>query len=251
MAVIWQKQVDGKRYEVRSAGETRRLYTDGVFHSQYNPKRMLTGNVWDLLSLPSFFLPAEQLRRALVLGVGGGAVIRQLRQWFPQIQITGVELDPTHLYIARRFFDLDDPAVTLIEADAISWMQTYDGPAFDLIVDDLFFEEAGEPCRAVAADKAWLTTLLAALTAHGMLVMNFISSRDLRNSGVFQHKSLQARFKGAYRFMTPLYENNIGVFLRQSQTLNQLRQRVMQIEKLQTEFSENRNKYQIRKLAFN
>ncbi|MBI1423802.1 MAG: methyltransferase domain-containing protein [Gammaproteobacteria bacterium] len=250
MAVIWQKRVEGKQYEVRGAGRTRRLYTDGVFHSQYNPGRSLTGNVWDLLSLPSFFLEATQLRRALVLGVGGGTVIRQLRRWYPHVEVTGIELNPTHLYIARRFFDLDDPAVTLIEADAIEWMQCYADAPFDLIVDDLFFEEDGEPCRAVSADRQWLRTLTAALSAHGMLSMNFISSRDLRDSAVFHNRSLQSRFKNAYRFMTPLYENNIGVFLSRPQTLNQWQQRIADQAPLQAEFAEKRGKYQIRKLKY-
>lgn len=250
MAVIWQKRVEGKHYEVRGAGQTRRLYTDGVFHSQYNPKRTLTGNVWDLLSLPSFFLAKGQLQRALVLGVGGGTVIRQLRQWNPAIQVTGIELNPTHLQIARRFFDLDDPAVTLIEADAIAWAQCYDDAPFDLIIDDLFFEEDGEPCRAVTADRHWIKTLASALSPHGMLTMNFISSVDLRESGVFHNKALQARFKNVYRFMTPLYENNIGVFLSQPQTLNQLQQRISQQASLQQEFTENQGKYQIRKLRY-
>jgi spermidine synthase len=250
MAVVWQKHVDGKCYEVRGAGQTRRLYTDGVFHSQYNPKRSLTGNVWDLLSLPSFFLAPAQLKRVLILGVGGGTVIRQLRQWHPDVEVVGIELNPTHLYIARRFFDLDDPAVTLIEADAITWLQIYDGEPFDLIVDDLFFEEDGEPCRAVSANRDWMRTLVAALSPHGMLAMNFISSSDLRDSAVFHNKRLQARFKSAYRFMTPLYENNIGVFLSQPQTLNQWQQRIASNQSLHVEFAEKRSKYQIRKLKY-
>jgi spermidine synthase len=250
MAVIWQKQHLGKRYEVRAAGQTRRLYTDGVFHSQFNPGRSLTGNVWDLLSLPGFFLEPGKLRRALVLGVGGGTVIRQLRQWHPGLQVTGIELNPIHLYIARRFFQLADPAVSLIEADAIDWLKTYNGEAFDLIVDDLFFEQAGEPCRAVSADRDWMRTLSGALSAHGMLSMNFISSSDLRKSAVFQHASLQSRFPAVYRFMTPLYENNIGVFLSRAQTLNQWRARLEAVAGLRQEFSDKRSKYQIRKLRY-
>lgn len=250
MAVVWQKQVEGKCYEVRGAGHTRRLYTDGVFHSQYNPRRGLTGNVWDLLSLPSFFLEPGQLKRALVLGVGGGTVIRQLRRWYPEVEVVGIELNPTHLYIARRFFDLDDPAVTLIEADAIDWLQIYDGEPFDLIVDDLFFEEDGEPCRAVSANRDWMRALTSALSPHGMLSMNFISSSDLRDSAVFHNKALQARFKNAYRFMTPLYENNIGVFLSRAQTLNQWQQRIADKKSLQAEFTEKRGKYQVRKLRY-
>jgi spermidine synthase len=250
VAVIWQQRVDGKHYEVRSAGETRRLYTDGVFHSQYNPRRSLTGNVWDLLSLPGFFLEDGQLQRALILGVGGGTVIRQLRQWHPQLQVTGIELNPTHLYLANRFFDLDEPAVKLVEADAVEWLHCYDGAPFDLIVDDLFFEEDGEPCRAVAADRKWIRSLVSALTPHGMLVMNFISSRDLRDSAVFHNKALQSRFKNAYRFMTPLYENNIGVFLSRPETLNQLQQRIRTRTSLRREYDENLGKYQIRKMKY-
>lgn len=250
VAVIWQKRVDGKCYEVRAAGQSRRLYTDGVFHSQYNPKRSLTGNVWDLLSLPSFFLEPSQLQRALVLGVGGGTVIRQLRRWYPDLQVTGIELNPTHLHIARRFFDLEEEAVTLVEADAIAWMQTYSGEPFDLIVDDLFFEEDGEPCRAVTADRHWLQTMVAALSPHGMLSMNFIASSDLRESAAFHNRKLQARFQNVYRFMTPLYENNIGVFLSRPCTLNQWKQRVNQQLPLRQEFAENQGKYQIRKMRY-
>jgi len=250
MAVIWSKQHAGKRYEVRAAGRTRRLYTDGVFHSQFNPRHSLTGNVWDLLSLPGFFLKPGQLRRALVLGVGGGTVIRQLRQWFPGLQVTGIELDPIHLYIARRFFQLADPMVNLIEADAIAWLKSYTGEPFDLIVDDLFYEDAGEPCRAVAADRSWIRTLSSALSAQGMLSMNFISSADLRKSAVFQHAPLQSRLPGVYRFMTPLYENNIGVFLSRAQSLNQWRARLESVPGLRQEFSDNRSKYQIRKLRY-
>lgn len=75
MAVLWEKHVDGVRYQVRAAGRTRRFYTDGVFHSQYNPLNPVTGHVWDLLMIPAFFYATGSVGRVLVLGVGGGAVI--------------------------------------------------------------------------------------------------------------------------------------------------------------------------------
>ena len=55
MAVLFEKVANGRVYQVRSAGNSRRLYTDGVFHSQYNPNHIITGSVWDLLFLPSQF----------------------------------------------------------------------------------------------------------------------------------------------------------------------------------------------------
>ncbi len=37
MAVLWQKKTAGQHYEVRTAGNSRRLYKNGVCHSQFNP----------------------------------------------------------------------------------------------------------------------------------------------------------------------------------------------------------------------
>jgi spermidine synthase len=78
VSLLWERRIGGTLYQVRNAGRTRRLYTNGVFHSQYNPARPVTGSVWDLLLLPAFFYAPGELRRVLVLGVGGGAVIQQM-----------------------------------------------------------------------------------------------------------------------------------------------------------------------------
>ena len=248
MAVIWQKTVDGKTYEVRAVGKTHRLYRDGVFHSQYNPNKSLTGNVWDLLSLPSFFLDPEQIRRVLVLGVGGGAVMHQLASWFPEADITGIELDKTHLAIARRFFHLKGKHITLIQQDAIDWVKRYRGLPFDLIIDDLFTEEEGEPVRVIAASQSWLNHLLRLMTSDGALVMNFTEAKDLRETVTRITQGSNQKFSMVYRFMTPLYENQIGVFLRRPCKKNAWRKRLAELPALNREFEDNLEKYQIRKL---
>ena len=247
MAVIWQKTIDGKQYEVRSAGQTRRLYTDGVFHSQYNPSKTLTSNVWDLISLPGFFLETENIRRILVLGVGGGAVIRQFTSWFPNVDITGVELDKTHINVARRFFGLSGKYISLIHADAIAWVKRYRGLPFDIVIDDLFGEVEGEPTRVIEAKPVWMNHLTRLLTPHGMLVINFTESKDLRNCAVFNNGGVNKRFKSAYRLMTPLYDNQIGAFLKKPSTANEWRKRIKQ-HALNSEFEQCRDKYQMRKL---
>lgn len=248
MAVIWQKTVEGKRYEVRSAGQTQRLYTDGVFHSQYNPNKTLTGNVWDLISLPCFFLETEEVRRVLVLGVGGGAVMHQISNWFAEADITGIELDKTHIAIARRFFHLKGERIDLIHDDAIDWVKRYRGLPFDIVIDDLFGELEDEPVRIIAAKKSWLNHLTRLLTPHGALVMNFTEAKDLREAAVLTDSELRKKYKMAYRFMTPLYENQIGVFLRRPEKKNAWRKRIAQQATLNSEYENNQGKYQIRKL---
>ncbi len=143
MTVVWDKHVDGVRYQVRTAGRTHRLYTNGVFHSQYNPANPVTGHVWDLLMVPAFFRAIGSVRRVLVLGVGGGAVIGLLRRFVVPDAIVGVELNPLHLFVARRFFGVGQQAARLVQADAVRWARDYPGPPFDMIVDDLFGEQNG------------------------------------------------------------------------------------------------------------
>jgi len=248
MAVIWQKKVAGKNYQVRAAGKTRRLYTNGVFHSQYNPDRQLTGSVWDLLSLPSFFLKSNSVRRILVLGVGGGAIIRQFRSWYPEAEIVGVELDKTHIQISKQFFGLKDKRVNLIEANAIDWLKSYRGLSFDIIVDDLFSERDDEPMRVVAADKIWLSHLTKCLTAQGILIMNFTEAKDFKANSVFHDRSLKKIYKQVYKFTTPLYDNNIAVMLQVPCKKNQWRKRILSTAKLATEYMQNQDKIKIRKI---
>gem|GEM_PF-4276042 len=57
----------------------------------------MSGGVWDLLFIPSLFLEAGAVKRVLLLGVGGGAVIRQYLTFMQIEKLVGVELDPMHL----------------------------------------------------------------------------------------------------------------------------------------------------------
>ena len=132
MAILWQKTVDQNRYEIRTAGKTRRLYTNGVCHSEFNADKIFTGSVWDLLILPAWFYGDDEIRRILVLGVGGGAVLLQLDHLLETDAIIGIESDPVHLHLARKFFGSTVPGITLIEAEAGAWLDAYRGEPFDM-----------------------------------------------------------------------------------------------------------------------
>ncbi len=213
MAILWQKIIGTTRYEVRSAGATRRLYENGILHTQYNPNKVLTGSVWDLLSLPAFFFDTPP-RRVLVLGVGGGAVIRQLQHFFPDIHIDAIELNPLHIQLGKKYFGLGGKQLHLHLDDAVRWLHEYEGERFDLIIDDLFAEVAGQPQRAVALDGGWFKTLIKQLAPRGALVANCTDAGELRACAWFSHKSLRRPIKSAFRLMHPRCENAVGVFLK-------------------------------------
>ncbi|HEY8568286.1 spermidine synthase [Microbulbifer sp.] len=213
MALIWQKQVGANRYEVRTHGATVRLYSNGVFHSQWNPNDPLKGSLWELLLLPAFFLPQGRVQRVLILGVGGGALIRLLQRFVQPERIVGVDIDRHHLTVAKRFFGVS--GATLVCADAREFVAelSADGESepFDLIVDDLFGHIEGVAERAVAADNSWCRQLLELLAPGGLLVSNFGCRRELLQSG-WRAPEIRARLQSAYCADLPGYENCVGVF---------------------------------------
>ena len=232
MAILWQKTIKNTRYEVRTAGQTCRLYTDGVFHSQFNPAHEVTGGVWDVLMLPAFFYPAEGIQRVLVLGVGGGSVIHLLQRYIKPAEIIGVELNPVHIMLAKRYFGITNKSAKLVQADAVKWLENYSGPPFDMIIEDLFGEQDGEPLRAVKANKAWVEKLNSHLSPEGVLVMNFISSKDLKNCAAISYKKIAGHFKSSFQFTLTHYVNAVGAFLKKPATSQMLRQRINEIDEL-------------------
>lgn len=248
MSILWKHSVGNTDYQVRRAGNSIRLYTNGVFHSQYNPGRPVTGSVWDLLWIPAFFASPGEIRRVLVLGVGGGAAIQQLRNFVRPRSITGIELSSIHLSIARRFFGVSGSDVELVCADAVNWMHNYKGPGFDLIIDDLFADDDGEPARAVRVTREWASVLKANLTSRGILVINFATPAELYASAAYSSVKIRHGFKSAFGLATPQNHNAVGVFLKQPASSSSLRSRLCDIPALNPRRKSAPLRYSIRRL---
>lgn len=228
MAILWSKEQNGDHYEVRSAGASRRLYSNGVFHSQWNPHRPLDGSLWDLLTAPAFLCESPSPLRVLILGVGAGAVIRKLHAYFSELEILGVELNPVHLQVARKFFGISMAQAELVQADAQQFVNDYQGEGFDLIIDDLFGHSAGEAQRAIRADKSWLSKLGALSRNGGFLTMNFADKKEW----VAARRVRPAKFVGSFSLRATQYENVIGVFSQKKLPTKNIQQSLSVIPKL-------------------
>lgn len=213
MPVLWETDVGGTVYSVRSHGATIRLYSNGVFHSQWNPDRPFNGGIWDCLSLPVLYRPPEHTKRILLLGLGGGAVVNQLSSLIPYDHLTAVEIDAVHIDIAQRWFDVDDDRVDLVHDDAIAWVSRYSGKRFDLIIDDLFGHDEGQPVRAAPLSAEWIDLLRLHLVDEGLLIVNSVDSRQLKTAA---STFADIGFRHGFRWTLPSYENAIGVFCQQN-----------------------------------
>jgi spermidine synthase len=110
-----------------------------------------------------------QPRRALLLGLGGGAMVRFLGAYLPDCALTVVERDATVVKFARRHFHVDHPVEL---ADAAAFMQARPG-RFDAILVDLYGAEGFS-----APPLAFWEDCAAALMPKGCLAVNWADGRQ-------------------------------------------------------------------------
>lgn len=248
MAVIWQRKSGDNHYEIRTAGQTRRLYTNKVCHSQYNPAHLFTGSIWDLLFLPALFLKNKPALNILILGVGGGAVIRQLLAMMPVKKITGIELDENHCYIAKRFFGLDDEKIELVNADARYWVNDYSGEKFHMIIDDVFTDVNNQPVRAIAANSQWIGALHKMLRPDGILTMNYASQQEMRQSAIYQDEKTKSAWHSLFQITLPTLENHVACLTKNVRESKSIHDAIMYDDRMERAFRTKQLQYRIRKM---
>jgi spermidine synthase len=128
---------------VQDGTKTELILNEGqAIHSIYDSQDLLTRGPWDYMLIADSFRPAQaqepQPKDVAILGLAGGTAARQYTAAYgQQVQITGVEIDPEILAVARRYFHLDEPNVHPVAADARYWLDTQPGK-YDVIVLDAY-----------------------------------------------------------------------------------------------------------------
>ena len=94
----------GKRYLELNEGQAQ--------HSIYDPKTVLTDDVWDGHLVLPFAARSQPPKRVAILGNAAGTTSRAYEKFFPGTRVDGVEIDPELSEIGRRYFDMNNPAAS-------------------------------------------------------------------------------------------------------------------------------------------
>jgi spermidine synthase len=145
------------------------VYVGGIM--QTSP--YVTGMWRDALTrLPGDFLP----RRLLLLGLGAGGIVPELRRRFPEAELTAVEWDERMVDLATKLnFYGGAAAPTVVVGDAREVVPRLAGE-FDLVLFDLF--TAGQPAVA-EGDDAFVAALAARLSPGGLVLVNTFATPAL------------------------------------------------------------------------
>jgi len=95
-------------------------------------------------SMFASYLYQPEPRRVLIVGLGGGAMVRFLAHHEPQVQIDAVEIDPAVVRIADQYFDVRSGGnVRVHTADAVQFVEST-ADRYDLILMDAFLRPSGD-----------------------------------------------------------------------------------------------------------
>ena len=83
--------------------------------------------------------PAAQ--RTLVVGLGGGTVVKQMWSAYPDMRIDAVEIDPEVVDVARAFFELpDDERIGIFVGDGREFIETTN-ETYDIVILDAYDDD--------------------------------------------------------------------------------------------------------------
>jgi spermidine synthase len=150
------------------------------------PGRLMLG--YSELMFGSFLFKHPQ-PRVLIVGLGGGAMVRFLNHHFPETRVDAVEIDPVVVALADELFGTrPHPGTRIFTEDALLFLQ-HDHGKYDAIYMDAFLEPGddtdprGIPQKLKTAE--FLKGLHRHLTPGGVVAFNIVEhpglSRDLES----------------------------------------------------------------------
>ncbi len=156
-------------------------------------------------------LVKQPQQRVLVVGLGGGSMVRFLNQHFPETHVDAVEIDPEIVRIAADYFGTRPSRRTRIfTADAFDYLRRDTG-RYDAIYMDAFLEPGpktdprGVPQNLKTTD--FLRGLRQKLNPGGVIAFNLSEHRQTEQD----IRTIASAFPAIYEFRVPKTKNRVVI----------------------------------------
>jgi spermidine synthase len=157
------------------------------------------------------YLYQPQPRRVLIVGLGGGAMVRFLTHHEPQVHVDAVEIDPVVVRLADQYFGVRSGGnVRVHTADAVKFVETITD-RYDLILMDAFLrpsddtDTTGVPTRLKTHE--FLNSLNRALAPGGVVAFNVNEHATMAEDIA----AVRAAFGNAAVYRCPPSDNKVVV----------------------------------------
>jgi spermidine synthase len=147
----------------------------------------------------------NNIRRVLILGLGGGSVIQTIRENFKSdALIVAVDIDPKIIDIAINEFNINRfKNVTIIQDDALSYIEN-SNDTFDLIIVDIFI---GDTIPKIFTEVQFINSTVHHLNTDGKLIYNTIRN-TIQSETINQIKNTLLNLNCKVRILESIEETN-------------------------------------------
>jgi spermidine synthase len=172
--------------EIRKKWWQRELYIDGFPQSGSWYR-----SIWKKLFVHKMRLRRDKHYKILLLGLGGGDIVKILRKRGILFEADIVELEQEVIDIAKQyFFVVPDDQIRIYAEDAKTYVADNTNH-YDLVVVDLY---GGDSIPKFVETKEFLTHVATALSPSGQAIFNYASHSFREQDFVSFEKQLQQIF---------------------------------------------------------
>ena len=138
------------------------------------------------------------INNCLILGLGGGTVVKQIHKNWPEAKTTGVDIDPVIVELGKKYLKLDDSLVNIKICDAFNFVSNYTlhPIRYDLVVVDLYVGDKFP--KKFESEK-----FIKSLTKNKLVIFNRLYYKDKKIEAENFGIKLKKVFKNVEEF-TPL-----------------------------------------------
>ena len=123
----------------------------------------------------AFLLFQPRPKRIVLIGLGGGSLIKFCHRRMPGTQLTAVELDPNVIAFRNAFMvPPDDERLQILEADGAEYLENTD-KGIDALLVDAFDKTGFAPSLA---NREFFDNAYAKLSGNGVLVINLAGEKE-------------------------------------------------------------------------
>lgn len=122
-------------------------------------------------------------RSVLIVGLGGGSLVKRMWRDYPEMRIDVAEIDPAVVDVAYEYFDLPhDERITVVAEDGRRFLSASDA-RYDIIVMDAYYADA---LPSHLTTEEFFREADAHLKPGGVVAYNIISAVEGDNSRLFR-----------------------------------------------------------------
>lgn len=170
----------------------RKLYINGYPQTQWSYRRD-----WKTILRRSRVDNLPRNGSALVLGLGGGDVVKLLTNYQTNVTIVAVEIEKEVVEVASKYFGIrNDEKLTVVIADAKKYMNN-NRAKYDLVVVDLY---SGDEVPEFVTTDRFLRQIAKALKHGGKAIFNYAS----HSFGGKEFAAFERKLKSVFDSVTPL-----------------------------------------------